>query len=74
VARFLVFLCEKTKALEAMLMHEFIDDRTEMRSTESAVISDGIDVVNRDRRPIRILIIGQQGEMGIGARLERSPK
>jgi hypothetical protein len=62
VARFLVFLY-KTKAQEAILMGEYINDRAEVRSTESDGIYDVPSVSDRDRRPIRILIIGQPSDV-----------
>jgi hypothetical protein len=44
-------------------MCEYINDRAEVRSTESAVISDVSDDAKGDRRPIRILIIGQPSDV-----------
>jgi hypothetical protein len=62
VARFLVFLY-KTKNQEAISMGEYMNDRTEMRSTDSAGVYDAIGDAKRDRRPIRILIIGQPSDV-----------
>jgi hypothetical protein len=44
-------------------MNEFINDRLDGRSTESAGVYDATNDGNRDRRPIRILIIGQPSDV-----------
>jgi hypothetical protein len=44
-------------------MNEFINDRTDGRSTDSDGVYDVPSVSDRDRRPIRILIIGQPSDV-----------
>jgi hypothetical protein len=44
-------------------MNEFITDRLDGRSTESDRVYDVPSVSDRDRRPIRILIIGQPSDV-----------
>jgi hypothetical protein len=44
-------------------MNEFINDRLDGRSTDSDGVDDVPSVSDRDRRPIRILIIGQPSDV-----------